>query len=439
MHKHGETMNELLIAIPGLIWGASFLFIAEGLKAVGPNGVAFVRLFIGFAALALFPAARKPVARSAWPGIALLGVLWFAFPLSLFPFAEQRVSSALTGMLNAAVPLFTAIVAALIARRVPERPVNVGLSVGLIGAALIAWPAIHQGHSSSAGVLMILAAVISYGFALNLARPLQQRYGALPVILRAQAVAVILTAPLGIPGVLAARWTPAPFFSLLMLGAFGTGVAFVSLAAAAGRVGATRASSAAFLIPPVALLLGVLVRGEHVATLSIAGSAVCVAGAWLMRRARTTTMSRMLRLSAAIVVLAALLIPLAGASGSNDGLLRTRERVWRAWFAGDTKALGELVPAETIVMSGGEEKWKNQADVLRTAVEFHAKGGKLLRLDFPRTDVQHFGDVAIVWSSYVLEIEIDGKRSSGSSRVTEIFVWRHGRWTNPGWHTDPEK
>jgi drug/metabolite transporter (DMT)-like permease len=53
---------------------------------------------------------------------------------------------------------------------------------------------------------------------------------------------------------------------------------------AAGKVGATRASSTAFLIPPVALLLGVTVRGEHVAALSICGSAVCVAGAWFMRR-----------------------------------------------------------------------------------------------------------------------------------------------------------
>ena len=124
---------------------------------------------------------------------------------------------------------------------------------------------------------------------------------------------------------------------------------------------------------------------------------------------------------------------------NDEPLLRAREIVWQAWFAGDTKTLEKLVPPETIVMSGGDEKWKNQADVLRTSAEFHAKGGKLLRLEFPRTEVQHFGDVAIVWSSYVVELEIGGKRSSGSSRVTEIFVWQHGRWTNPGWHTDEEK
>ena len=46
--------------------------------------------------------------------------------------------------------------------------------------------------------------------------------------------------------------------------------------------------------------------------------------------------------------------------------------------------------------------------MLRTAIEFHAKGGSLVRLEFPRTEVQRFGDVAIVWSSYIVEIEVAG-------------------------------
>jgi ketosteroid isomerase-like protein len=120
-------------------------------------------------------------------------------------------------------------------------------------------------------------------------------------------------------------------------------------------------------------------------------------------------------------------------------LLHARETVWRAWFAGDTKTLEELVPPESIVMSGGEEKWKNQADVLRSAAKFHANGGKLVRLEFPHTEVQHFGDVAIVWSQYLAETETNGKRSLDSGRITEIFVRRHGQWTNPGWHTDSGK
>ena len=64
----GLTGGWLLLIVPGLIWGASFLFIAEGLRSLGPNGVAFLRIAIGFATLALFPSARKPVARKDWGG-----------------------------------------------------------------------------------------------------------------------------------------------------------------------------------------------------------------------------------------------------------------------------------------------------------------------------------------------------------------------------------
>lgn len=121
---------------------------------------------------------------------------------------------------------------------------------------------------------------------------------------------------------------------------------------------------------------------------------------------------------------------------NDDDLLRVRETVWRAWFAGDTKTVADLVPADTIVMSASESEWKTQADVLKEADEFHMSGGKLTRLEFPRTEVQHFGDVAIVWSKYVLETEVNGQKKLSSGRVTEIFVRRNGHWVNPGWHTD---
>jgi len=68
-------------------------------------------------------------------------------------------------------------------------------------------------------------------------------------------------------------------------------VAYVLLATAAGRIGATRASATTFLIPPVALVLGVVVRHESVALVSVVGGVVCVAGAWLMRRAQSLTLT----------------------------------------------------------------------------------------------------------------------------------------------------
>ena len=101
---------------------------------------------------------------------------------------------------------------------------------------------------------------------------------------RALGCAVLLTAPLGVPAVLHARWSPRPALSLLALGALGTGVALVVMAQAVGRMGAARASAATFIIPPVAVVLGVVVRSESVPGLAIAGCALCLLGAWIIQR-----------------------------------------------------------------------------------------------------------------------------------------------------------
>lgn len=152
-------------------------------------------------------------------------------------------------------------------------------------------------------------------------------------------------------------------------------------------------------------------------------------------------MRRVIRITMATV--AALTMPvvmgLAAKSDNRAELLKARQAVWRAWFTNDTKVLAVLVPPDAIVISSGEENWKNQADILQSAAKFQAAGGKLIRLEFPRTEIQRFGDVAITYSRYLYETEVDGKRSMTSGRVTEIFVLRNGKWTNPGWHTDREK
>jgi drug/metabolite transporter (DMT)-like permease len=283
------VIDSLLLIVPGLIWGASFLFIAEGLDAVSPNGVAFARILIGFLTLSLVPAARRPILSADRSRTALLGVIWMAFPLTMFPFAEQHVSSALAGMLNGAVPLFVAAVAGALARRVPPPAILGGLAVGFLGAILIALPGLTESvgpPGQTIGVLLIVAALVSYGFAYSLSGPLQQRNGALPVIWRALGLAALLTAPFGVPSVLNGRWSFWPAASLMALGAGGTAIAYVMTATAAGRMGATVASINNFFIPVVALALGVGLRHERVSWISIAGAAVCLLGAWMIRHAR---------------------------------------------------------------------------------------------------------------------------------------------------------
>ena len=283
---HSGAAEWLILSLPGMIWGASYLFIADALGAIGPGGVTFVRLLVGFLTLALFPSARKPVLRSDWLKIVVLGAFWMAFPLSMFPFAERYVSSALTGMLNGANPLFTTSVAALIAWKLPSRRVIVGIAIGMAGTVVMGLPTLHEGHNRVAGVGMILAALVSYGVALNLASPLQQRNGALPVILRTQLVALMLVAPIGMRDVFHIKWAPGPLAALLALGVLSTGIAFAIMSVSAGRFGAARASSSAFLIPAEALMLGVIFRHEHVALLSVLGGVICVVGALIMRSER---------------------------------------------------------------------------------------------------------------------------------------------------------
>jgi hypothetical protein len=140
------------------------------------------------------------------------------------------------------------------------------------------------------------------------------------------------------------------------------------------------------------------------------------------------------------LVLSACIGPMRLPAQERDGeLMRTREAVWRAWFADDVVTLNNLLPEGTLVISSKEREWKDRSAILREAAEFKASGGRLLRLDFPRTEIRYFGHVAMTYSEYLYEIQIGGKRSVTSGRVTEIFVLRNGQWINPGWHTDEEK
>jgi drug/metabolite transporter (DMT)-like permease len=269
-------------AVPGLVWGTSFYFIAEGLTAFPAALITPMRLGIGFLTLGMFSSTRRTTIEPAdrWR-VALLGVIWMAIPLSLFPFAEERVSSSVTGMLNGAMPIFVTAVAAMLAHRLPAARRVLGLAVGFAGVVLIAIPAGGSGSSSWIGIAMIFVALVFYGFALNLAAPLQQKYGSPALMWRAQGVALALTLPIGLTQVGSIRFTWSALFAMLALGMFGTALAYVAMANNVGRLGSSRASASIYLIPVVSLFLGAVVRHEQVAMLSVLGCVVALAGAYL--------------------------------------------------------------------------------------------------------------------------------------------------------------
>jgi ketosteroid isomerase-like protein len=120
-------------------------------------------------------------------------------------------------------------------------------------------------------------------------------------------------------------------------------------------------------------------------------------------------------------------------------LLEAREAVWRAYFAGDRATLEKLIPEETLAIEAGANKWSNRQMILDGSAEFAKSGGKLLKLEFPKTEIQVYGYTAVVYSNYSYEIEAGGQRINQSGRVTEVFVLRKGQWVNPGWHMDSGK
>lgn len=123
----------------------------------------------------------------------------------------------------------------------------------------------------------------------------------------------------------------------------------------------------------------------------------------------------------------------------KKSLLEAREAVWRAFFAGDRATLLKLLPEELLTMEPGGGEWGNRQAVLAGSAGFAASGAKLVRLEFPKTEIQAYGNTAIVYSNYLYEIEQAGQRSSHTGRVTEVFVYRNGAWVNPSWHMDTVK
>ena len=96
----------------------------------------------------------------------------------------------------------------------------------------------------------------------------------------------MLTAPFGLASLGDVHFTWPAFAAMVALGALGTALAYVTMAANAGRLGSSRASASVYLIPVVSLLLGALVRHESVAVLSVLGCAVALLGAYLATSSR---------------------------------------------------------------------------------------------------------------------------------------------------------
>jgi drug/metabolite transporter (DMT)-like permease len=209
----------------------------------------------------------------------------------LFPVAEQWIDSSLAGMLGAEAPLFTALVASLVARRLPGARQRAGLLLGFLGVLAIGWPALGGAQATAFGAALVLLATLLFGIAFNLAAPLQQRHGALPVLWRAQLVALVLLTPAGLASVPASTFAWSSLLAVAALGSLGTALGYAAFATLVGRVGPTRASVSVYFLPVVAIALGALFRDETITAAAVLGTCLVAAGAYLTSRKERRTPS----------------------------------------------------------------------------------------------------------------------------------------------------
>jgi drug/metabolite transporter (DMT)-like permease len=273
----------LFVAV-GAIWGASFLFIDIGLDALPPGVITLMRVGLGALALAVLPRQRVPIESADRRRIVLLSIVWVAVPFTLFPIAEQHISSALAGLLNGGTPIFAAIFAVVLFRQRTRGAQLLGIAIGFVGVVLVSLPSIGDGSSEALGVAMVVAATVCYGLAVTIAAPLQQHYGSVNLMAKVLVLATIWTAPYGLWQIGDASWEAGPVLAVVVLGVVGTGLAFALMGNLVGRVGSTRASFITYLIPAVALVLGVAFRGDEVVALELVGIVVIIAGALLASR-----------------------------------------------------------------------------------------------------------------------------------------------------------
>jgi drug/metabolite transporter (DMT)-like permease len=288
----------LLMALLAALWGASYLFIKVALEdGVHPLFIVFARIALGalvLVPLALRAGALRPLRGLEGP-IVLMALVQVVVPFLLITYGERHIASSLTGILVSAAPIFTALLA--VRYDDDERPHGIaiaGVVMGIVGVVLLFGVDLSGDATAIAGGLMVLLAALGYAIG---ALYLKHRLRGLPAVGIAASTLLAGTLALVLPTLLALpSQTPSAeaIGSLLLLGAGGTGIAFVIFYTLIADIGPGRASLVAYIAPGFAVVYGVSLLGEPLTLGAVLGLLLILAGSWvaaegrLPGRARTT-------------------------------------------------------------------------------------------------------------------------------------------------------
>ncbi len=266
-------------------WGSSFLFTRLAVLEFGTFAMAGMRVLIGAAVLLLILMAKRqlPVLAAHWRKTFFNGVLNSAVPFICFAWALLHISTGLSGILNATVPLFGAVVAWLWLKDRPSASRTLGLAIGFLGVALLAWDKASfkpdaSGTSSAYPVLALLLACLCYGIAASFTK---RHLSNVPTLITAAGsqcgalLALVLPMvwfwPAHSPG-------PAAWAAIVASGVFCTGLAYILYFRLIDRIGPAKTMTVTFLIPVFAVVFGAVFLGETVSLWMLLCGAVIVCG-----------------------------------------------------------------------------------------------------------------------------------------------------------------
>ena len=272
----------------GLVWGCSFIFIELGLVFLSPFGVTFVRCALGAITLLIFAKARKvelPKGKSIWKKLWVVAMLLNVTPGVLFAFAQQYITSALAGIINATTPLMTLIFMLLIFREEKIKREQVyGLLIGALGVMTVVGVWKELGGNQLIGVIALLIAVSCYGASY----PYSTR-NVIPLGLKPEALATgqllmasVTLLPLFIfDGFSSNNYESRSIIAMLCLGIFGSGFAYIWNFSVTAAAGSAIGSTVTYITPVVAVIVGWLYLNEEIAWHEPVGALVVIIGALL--------------------------------------------------------------------------------------------------------------------------------------------------------------
>ncbi|HEY1237001.1 MAG TPA: DMT family transporter [Solirubrobacterales bacterium] len=268
----------------GAIWGASYMFIAIGLRDLSPGMVAFVRVAMAAAVIVPVAAAQGALAGArryiGW--LFLVGAAQVVGPFLLIGAGEEEIASSLAGILVAAAPLWTALLAVRFDDEERSQGLRlVGVLIGFAGVGLLLGVDLGGGGAELLGGLAVVAAALGYAIGGMLVK--HRLTGMAPVgmsglVMTASALLLLpiafATPPDSFPSL-------GPIAAVTALGLLGTGAAFVIFYWLISTVGPARTFIVTYIAPGFAIVYGAIFLSEEITVATIGGLILILGGSWL--------------------------------------------------------------------------------------------------------------------------------------------------------------